>query len=164
MDRFALFEPLGLRRNLLLDCLGGHTPQAPGYLEPDPRIPILVAFQNHVEELARQPAFASDPVTALLLTACRLLTGELSAAYHILENLPAEPNRGHFGQRYCPMMPFRTLSAALPLPNDLADPDRWQAGSAKQVALREWLTEQYDRLRWLAAEGEYRLDDSVRRK
>ncbi len=158
MDRFIQFEPLGLRRNLLLDCLGGHTPQAPGYFEPDAGLSIFAAFGRHVAELGRQPAFASDAMTALLLAACRLLTGELAAAELIVENLPVAAHQGRFGQRYCPLMPFRTLSAALPLPPDLADPDRWLAGSAEQAALRAWLTEHHDRLRWVEADGTYVVD------
>jgi hypothetical protein len=157
IDRYARFAPLGMRRNLLLDCLGGHTPQAPGYIGFGSGESIFEAFRSCIDVIGRFPAIASDPVIELLLAACRLLTGDLAAADDIVDNLPAAAPALRYGQRYCPLMPFRTLSAALPLPPELADPDRWIAGSPEQAALRAWLAENRDRLGWMETEGEYKL-------
>lgn len=157
MNRLSRFHPLGLRRNLLLDCLGGHTPQAPGYMEPAEDEDIFAAFARHIEELARNDAFASDGMTALLLAAGRLLTGDVSAADLILDHLPSVETEMRFGQRYCPLMPFRTLSAALPLPADLKDVDRWVTGLAEQNELRAWLVGHREQLAWVEAEGVYVL-------
>lgn len=156
-DRLTQFGPLGMRRNLLLDCLGGHTPQAPGFLDPPPGVDILAAFRDHVEELSRQAVFQADPVTALLLAACRLLTGELAAADFILGHLPAEALELRFGQRYCPLMPFRTLTAVLPLPPEFADTDRWLGRLSKQEALKSWLSNNRAALRWSEPESTYVL-------
>ena len=155
VDRFIQFEPLGMRRNLVLDCLGGHTRQAPGFLEPVVGADIFAAFRHHVDELSQQAAFQADPLTALLLATGRLLTGDLAAADFILDHLPTQAPKLRFGQRHCPLMPFRTLGAALPLPPELADTDRWLDGSPEQEALRTWLATNRDALRWIEAEGAY---------
>lgn len=154
-DRLTRFEPLGLRRNLLLDCLGGHTPQAPGFLNFMAEVDVFAAFRSHIHELSCVVAFQSDHLTALLLATGRLLTGDLNAADVILDQLPARAPRLRFGQRYCLLMPFRTLSAVLPLPPELAEPDLWLAGSQEQAALRSWLAEHRSALRWAETEGVY---------
>jgi hypothetical protein len=55
-------------------------------------------------------------------------------------------------------MPLHAMRGALPLPIELADTSRWIEHSPEQAALREWLAEHHHNLRWMEAEGNYRLD------
>jgi len=97
----------------------------------------------------------ADPLTASLLAAARLLTGDLAAADTIVDNLPAEPFKLEYGARFCPLAPLRALGAVLPLPANLGDTRRWVEGSAEQTALRTWLAEHRGKLRWVEADGVY---------
>ena len=46
MDRAISLQSLGLRRNLVLDCLGANTPQAPGFLEVLPGANMLAVYEE----------------------------------------------------------------------------------------------------------------------
>ncbi len=157
MSREIDLQTLGLRRSLLLDCLGANTPQAPGYLEVPPGADVLAVYQDYVAELSRTAAYQADPTTMLLVAAARLLTGEISWATTVLERLPTAPPAQRFGQRYCPLMPYRTLLAVLPLPKELTNLDRWIAGSPEQAALLAWLARHGGQLQWRPAEARYVL-------
>ena len=157
MDRSTLLQPLGLRRNLLLDCLGANTPQAPGWFDIPPGIDIFAAYSAHITELSRHESWQDDRDTKLLLAAARFLTGEFAGATLIAANLPEYGWAQRFGQRYCPLMPYRTLSAALPLPDGLRPPESWLAGTPQQAALQQWLGEHRDMLRWQETEAIYTL-------
>jgi hypothetical protein len=157
MDRTARLSALGLQRLRLLECLGGNDPRAPGYFVPDADADVLSAFRQYVERLSELWAAELDPHTVSLLAAARLLTGDLSAAGVILDHLPARAMKLDHGAGICLVVPLYALRTALPLPEDLTDTKRWLAGSADQTALRAWLSEHRDDLRWLEAVGEYRL-------
>jgi hypothetical protein len=154
MDRYTRILPLGFQRFRILDCLGGDWPRAQGYFDPPADTDIFKAFADHVTTLSRLWGTETDPVTVSLLAAARLLTGDLAAADAIVENLPAEPFK-LMGARFCPLAPFHALSAVLPLPADLEDNYRWVEGSAEQAALRIWLAEHRDKLRWVEIDGIY---------
>ena len=156
MDRANRLQPLGLQRLRALDCLGGNMPRAPGYFELADGDDIFAAFRAHVERLSRDWASASDPATVTLLATARLLAGDLAAAAVILDHLPPQPIKLDHGAGKCLVLPFHALAAVLPWPKDLADTQRWLAGSAEQTALRAWLAEHRDTLRWLEADGVYR--------
>jgi len=158
MDRTARFLPLGLQRLRALECLGGNSPQAPGYFAPAADVDIFEAFRRHVARLSQQWAAESDPMTVSLLAAGRLLCGELTAADVILDHLPAQMIKLDHGAGSCLVLPVYALATALPLPATLTDTRRWLAGSAEQTALRAWLNEHRDALHWVEADGVYRRD------
>ncbi|MDZ7621704.1 MAG: hypothetical protein U5O69_04585 [Candidatus Competibacteraceae bacterium] len=158
MDRRARLLPLGLQRLRLLDCLGGDSLHAPGYFDPAPDADLFTAFREHVARLSREWAAETDPLVMALLAAARFLTGDLAAAAAVLDHLPvAAPQLDH-NAGICLLAPLYALRTALPLPADLTDTRRWLAGSAEQTALRAWLADNRDRLRWVEVEGVYRLD------
>lgn len=157
MDRYTRVLPLGFQRLRVLDCLSGDSPWAPGYFDPPADSDIFKAFADHVAELSQLWGTETDPLTASLLAAARLLTGDLAAADAIVENLPAEPFKLAYGARFCPLAPLRALSAVLPLPANLEDTRRWVEGSSEQAALRIWLAEHRDKLRWVEIDGIYLL-------
>jgi len=144
--------------------LGGNSPHAPGYFVPAADVDIFSAFRQYVELLSEHWAAESDPHAVSLVAAARLLTGDLSAAGVILDHLPAKATKLDHGAGICLVMPLFALSTALPLPGDLTDTRRWLAGSAEQTALRSWLTEHRDDLRWVEAAGEYRLAGAAGRQ
>jgi len=81
-----------------------------------------------------------------------LITGDLSGADEIIDNLPAQPGlRG-----YCNLLPFEMLAGCLPLPAPLGERHTWIAGSPQQAALRQWLDQHRHALRWDEVEVEYR--------
>jgi hypothetical protein len=155
MDRFARFSPLGLQRLRVLDCLGGNSRFGLGYFEPAADADIFKAFADYVAQVSQQWAAETDPHVISLLAAGRLLTGDLAAADVILDNLPAEAFKLDHGAGICVVMPLYALSTSLPLPGSLRDTDRWIAGSDEQAALRTWLVEHRNKLRWVEADGVY---------
>lgn len=155
MDRTALLSPLGLQRLRVLDCLGGNSPHAPGYFTPPADGDIFNAFSCYVAQVSPQWATASDSSTISLLAAARFLTGDLVAAHVIIDQLPANAFKLDHGAGFCLVAPLHALSDALPLPADLKDTRRWVAGSVEQAALRAWLSEHRDKLRWVEADGVY---------
>ncbi len=157
MDRSALLQPLGFRRNPILDCLGANMPRAPGWLDLSAGADIFSVYRGHVAALSSNAAWLSDRDTMLMLAAARLLTGAVDAAALIVSDLPEHAPTLRFGQRHCPLMPVRTLAAALPLPGHLGPPEGWLIGSAQQALLRQWLTDHSDALRWHEPDGIYTL-------
>jgi hypothetical protein len=155
VDRTAQLSPLGLQRLRVLDCLGGNSPHAPGYFAPAADGNIFDAFGNYVAQVSQQWAAASDAATVSLIAAARLLTGDLAAADVIVDHLPAKAFKLDHGAGICQVAPLYALSTALPLPADLKDTRRWLAGSAEQSALRTWLAEHRDKVRWIEADGVY---------
>jgi hypothetical protein len=155
VDRTTQLSPLGLQRLRVLDCLGGNSPHAPGYFEPAADSNIFDAFGAYVAQVSRQWAGASDAATVSLIAAARFLTGDLAAAYAIVDHFPAKAFKLDHGAGICLVMPLYALMTALPLPTDLKDTRRWLAGSAEQAALRAWLAEHRDQLRWVEADGVY---------
>lgn len=156
MDRTAHLLPLGSQRLRALECLGGSSPQAPGYFAPAADVDIFDAFRRHVAQLSQQWAAETDPMTVSLLAAGRLLCGDLAAADIILDHLPAQAIKRDHGAGSCLVLPVHALATALPLPPTLADTRRWLAGSAEQAAVRAWLHEHRDALHWVEADGVYR--------
>jgi hypothetical protein len=120
-------------------------------------VDVFSAFRGYAQRLSREWASATDPLTASLLAAARLLTGDLSAAGMILEHLPGTATKLDHGAGFCLVAPLHALSAALPLPRDLTDVTRWLADSPEERAIRAWLSEHGDDLRWVEADGVYRF-------
>jgi hypothetical protein len=116
---------------------------------------VWVAFRAFVQRLVAAAGGESDPRTKSLLATGRLLTGDLSGADEIIENLPAAPFKRDHGMGHCLAAPADTLAVVLPLPAALSPPARWLAGSAEQAALRTWLAENRDQLEWREREGDY---------
>jgi phosphatidylglycerophosphatase C len=141
--------PLGRQRLRLLSCLGGRLPLLPGHFDPGQEEDVFAAFRAIVENAARRTQTPTDALTRSLIGAGRLFSGDLSAAFEIVEHLPAEPPVLDHGAGYCLVAPVQALKAALPtLPRELADVSRWLAGSDEQAALREWLARHGTTLRW----------------
>ena len=92
-----------------------------------------------------------------MLGAARLLSGDLSGADTILENLPEQPYQLDHGTGYCLIQAQHALSNSLPLPENLRDIGRWLAGSAEQAALGAWLTRHRAELEWDEPRGIYTL-------
>lgn len=161
MDRTAWLSALGWQRLRLLECLGGNDPRAPGYFATAADADVRAAFRQYVAGLSERWAAERDPLAVALLAAARLLTGDLSAAEVILDHLPASATKLDHGAGVCLVMPLHALSTALPLPGALTDTSRWLAGSAEQAALRAWLRERRGDLRWVEAEGRYRLEPTT---
>lgn len=157
MDRNTYLLPLGIQRLRLLDCLGGNSPHAPGYFAPSFDVDVFVAFRQYIARLSERWAETADPSSMLLIAAARVATGDLPAARIIINHLLAEIPKLDHGAGFCLLTPFYALRAALPLPKDLTDTDRWLAGSAEQAALGAWLTEHASNLRWDEASGAYHL-------
>jgi hypothetical protein len=156
--RRARFTPLGLHRNRVIGCLGGNSPHAPAYFHtPADDINIFDAYRSYIVEQSRRWADESDSFSTALLAAGRFLTGDLVAADLVIDNLPAETVKLDHGAGICLLVPFYALKNALPLPETLHDADRWLQGSPEQVALRSWLAEHRDKLRWVETDGIYRL-------
>jgi len=157
VDRIARLQALGRQRLRVLDCLGGDSRFGPGYFEPAPDVDIFDAFRAYVARMTEVWAAESHPLSLSLPAAGRLLTGDLTAADVILDHLPAEPYKLDHGAGICWVTPQYALNAALPLPADLTDTDRWLAGSPEQAALRRWLAGHRDQLQWIEADGVYSL-------
>jgi hypothetical protein len=155
MDRLTHLSPLGLQRLRILDCLGGNSRFLPDYFEPAANADIFKAFDDYIAKLSRLLAAETGPISVSLLAAGRLLTGDLAAAEVILDNLPAKAFKLDQGAGICMVIPLYALSTALPLPTHLKNTARWVAGSAEQTALRAWLADHRDKLRWVAADGVY---------
>jgi hypothetical protein len=157
MERTEQLAPLGFQRIRLLECLGGHDPRLPGYFDPEPDIDIFAALRSHVAWLSQEWSAETDSTTVRLLAAARLLTGDVTAAQTIIDQLPANAFELDHGAGICLVVPFHALKTALPLPSELGDVRRWTAGSPEQTALQEWLTAHRDRLRWVETKGTYDL-------
>ena len=155
MDRTSRLMVLGRQRVRVLECMGGNDRFAPGYFEPSADADIFDAFRAYVAEISQQWAADPSPLAVPLLAAARLLTGDVTAADVIVDRLPAKPYQLDHGAGRCWVTPQIALAAALPLPAELTDTDRWLAGSADQAALRAWLARHRDKLRWVEAHGVY---------
>jgi hypothetical protein len=149
--------PLGFPRLRVLDCLGGSSPGSPNsFAVPPEGVSIFGAFRDYVTEQSKQRANESDPLAVSLLAAGRLLAGELSAADVILDHLPAQGFKLDRSAGACVIAPVYSFKAALPIPETLGDTRRWLQGTSEQAALRAWLAEKRDKLRWVESEGIYR--------
>jgi hypothetical protein len=151
-------EVLGYQRIRLLSCLGGSRSRTP--FEPGPDEDVMMAFREWTARIVREHAGTAGPspdVTLALLGAARLLSGDLSGADTILENLPEQPYLLDHGAGYCLVQPLHALSTALPLPPHLKAVGRWLAGSADQAALRVWLAQHRGELAWDEPRGVYTL-------
>ena len=151
-------EVLGYQRLRLLSCLAGSHSWSP--FEPGPDEDVMMAFREWTAGIVREYAGTAGPspdVILALLGAARLLSGELSGADTILENLPEQPYQLDHGAGYCLVQPLHALSTALPLPPHLKDVRRWLAGSAEQAALRVWLAQHRGALAWDEPRGVYTL-------
>ena len=158
IERAHLLSVLGPQRGRVLQYLGGNEPDLPGYFELSSGTDVLQAFSRHVRELSVKWAANEDPAMVSLLAAGRFLIGDLSAADTVLDHLPTKPFTTDHGAGMALLMPLHAMRGALPLPIELADTSRWIEHSPEQAALREWLAEHHHNLRWLEAEGNYRLD------
>jgi hypothetical protein len=156
-DRTALLAPLGHSRLRLLDCLGGNSEWAPGYFRVESDDDVFATFRTYATALSRAWAEERDPAVVALLAAARVLTGDWAAAHVIVDRLPTAAIKLDHGAGFCRVVPFRALASALPLPAALRDSTRWLAGSSEQTALRTWLTEHGEHLRWLEESGVYKL-------
>jgi hypothetical protein len=157
MDRATWLSPLGFQRLRLLDCLGGNNSRAPGHFVAEGDADVFSAFRGYAQRLSHQWAAETDPLTLSLLAAARLLTGDLSAAGAILDHLPSKATRLDHGAGFCLVVPLQALSAVLPLPRELADTTRWLLGSPEEGAIRAWLSDHGNDLRWMEADGVYRI-------
>lgn len=162
MDRHQILAPLGPNRLRLLECLGGNDVRLPGYFAAAEGLDVLQSFRQHVASLVERWSKDADPLTASLLAAARLLTGDLSACEAILDRLPVNPIKIDHGAGICVALPFQALSAALPLPKALSDTRKWLAGSADEQSLRTWLTDHRSELEWVESDGAYRLSGAAR--
>jgi hypothetical protein len=156
MDRTTRLAPLGFQRLRLLECLGGNSPRMPGYF-PAPDGDVFSAFRDHAQGLWARWKEEPDPSMRSLPAAARLLTGDLSAAQVIVDNLPDTAFMLDHGAGFCVVAPLHALQAALPLPEELADTTLWLSGSAAQEALRAWVSLHSSDLRWDEVAGEYRF-------
>jgi alpha-D-ribose 1-methylphosphonate 5-triphosphate synthase subunit PhnH len=151
-------EVLGYQRLRLLSCLDGSRSWT--RFEPGPDEDVMMAFREWTARIVREHAGTAGPspdVTLALLGAARLLSGDLSGADTILENLPEQPYLLDHGAGYCLVQPLHALSTALPLPPHLKDVGRWLASSAEQAALRVWLAQHRGELVWDEPRGVYTL-------
>jgi hypothetical protein len=166
--RIARLKPLGFHRLRVLDCLGGNDervgrsfPPVGRYFVPAPDENIFDAFRAWVAQESKRGAETTAAFWILLLAAGRLLTGDLTAADVILSHLPAEPYKTDHGAGYCYLAPLEALRDALPLPAELRNTVRWVLrwleGSPEQAAVRAWLVEHRDMLRWVEVDGLYVL-------
>src|SRR5689334_3933388 len=79
-----LTAALGYRRCWVMACLGGDFPHHAPAFDPPPGADVHAAFREFVaSRLADAPK--------ALAGAARLITGDLSGADEILDNLPAQP-------------------------------------------------------------------------
>jgi len=147
-----LLAALGPPRCYLLMCLGGDWPRLAPAFDPPPGADVLAAFREFV------PSRLADAPSALA-GAARLLTGDLSGADAIIDNLPEERRVLIGGPGRCASMPFNALAAGLPLPISLARLETWLASSPQQAALRRWLEQHRAGLRWDEIAGVYRYSE-----
>lgn len=157
MDRMAELAPLGTQRLRVLDCLGGNAEHAPGYFALSAEADVFAEFRGYVARIAERWGAEADPSTASLIGAARLLIGDLDGAGAIIDHLPVTAVRLDHGAGYCLVVPIASLRSALPLPETLQDTGRWIRGSAAQAALRGWVDDHRDRLRWDERSGVYVL-------
>jgi hypothetical protein len=129
---------------------------APSFVPPED-MSIFDAFRMFIAERSR-PLTEDTPLGISLVAAGRLLIGELAAAGLIIDHLPDEPFVLDHGAGWCCLVPVQVMKNALPLPPELRDTSRWLQGSIEQAALRAWLADHRDRLRWIESEAVYRLD------
>ena len=150
-------EPLGPFRQQVVACLRGDMGSPTRRFSPHDGDGLFDAFRRFVLAAEASASASLDPIGWSILAAGRLLSGDLSGADRIIDLLPEKPHATDHGAGKCLLMPARVIRGALPVPDDVGDPDRWTAGSPEQAMLGEWLAEYRHRLRWIEAEGEYRL-------
>lgn len=155
MDRTQRLNALGPVRLRLLDCLGGNSRWAPGYFDPSPDVDVFDAFRDYVHGLGAKWGTLDDPTALSLLSAARLMIGDLAAAREILDRLPEKPIKLDHGAGQCLVAAPQTLRAVLPLPAQLSDSSRWLAGSEEQRSLLDWLSAHESRLHWHEKSGSY---------
>ncbi|HKU41150.1 MAG TPA: hypothetical protein VJR89_23470 [Polyangiales bacterium] len=153
--REARFAPLGALRLNLLGCLGGDMRFLPQYVPtPEPEADLFALYRAFVERMLEQQRGEED-VHSLLATA-RLLTGDITAADEILNNLRPDRYASDHGTGFCIWIASRALAVVLPLPADFPKPQpNYVAGSAEEAALRAWLAEHRDALVWDEIKGVY---------
>lgn len=156
VDRKELLAPLGMRLRVL-DCLGGNMKGLEGYFEPSQSEDIHTAFHLYVKHLSSTWATQTDEHLLALLAAARFMCGEINAAKEILSYLPKAPIRLDHGAGYCFATPFYTLSAALPLPQDLSHAIHWIKGSNTEALLQQWIIDHTSLLYWNEIKGIYTL-------
>ena len=115
------FLPLGINRFRILDCMGGNDNHSPDFFQAAPGQDIVEAFEDHFRRLCRKEGYLSHRGTRLLLTAARLLSGDMTAADVIIDELPVERIRLDHGSGYCKTAHLVALAAAVPLPKELQD-------------------------------------------
>jgi hypothetical protein len=155
MDRVARLRSLGRRRVEVFECLGGNFRSQPSYFALPADTDIFAAFRAFIAHVTQLYASDTNPLTISLLAAARLLTGDLAAADVILDHLPPDDFKLDHGAGRCLMVPLYTLSATLPLPTDMKRTDRWLAYAHEPAALRAWLAEHREKLRWVEVQGVY---------
>jgi hypothetical protein len=151
-------EVLGYQRLRLLSCLDASRWSI--HFQPRPEEDVFKAFREWMVRVVREyGATAGRPpdVTRALLGSGRLLSGDLSGADTILENLPEQPYELDHGAGYCLIQPFEALSTSLPWPPHLQDIRRWRASPPEQAALGAWLAQHRDELAWDEPRGVYTL-------
>jgi hypothetical protein len=157
MERTQLLDPLGFARLRVLDCLGGNDRHAVSYFAPDTDRELFLEFRRHIERLNEQWAAETDSLTRNLLAAGRLVIGDIGAVFDILDHAPSHEIKLDHGAGACTVVPFTTIVVVFPMPNELSDSRKWQSGSLTLEAVRNWLRQHRDRLRWSEADGVYRL-------
>ena len=157
--RFAKMESLGVQRLRILDCIGGNDTRSGRRFEPETGADVFDAFRSFVGATAPLWKDETHPVHVSTMAAAQLLSGNISSADVIVNLLPDRPYKLDHGAGRCLVAAIYALKNALPLPAELVNTDRWIAGSPEQAALRTWLNQNRDRLRWMEVEGEYRLQN-----
>lgn len=118
---------------------------------------IHTAFHAYAKRVADKWGHLNDPLSVGLIATLALLSGSIDAAERILDTLPNEPIKTDHGAGYCLVLPFESLCAVLPLPDNLRDIRNWTRGSAIEQDLRAWLADHRSQLMWDDKTETYRL-------
>jgi len=143
---------------LSLECTFSDNPAYGRHFAPSEGADVFVAYRNHAIRLWEQFHDASDPLTVVICSLPRLLSGDIDIADLILDHLPEQPYVTDHGAGYCLVLPVRATAAVLPMPEALKDraPQTWLAGSQRQADVHAWLNEHRHQLQWDDKEGLYR--------
>lgn len=139
-------QPLGALRCRILACIGAENPKLATFFDPPSDRTLDESLRQHLLKLHKM--FADDPLSRIFVAAGLLSFGDLACADEILECLPRAPIVTDHGAGWCPLVPYQTLAALLPIPEQHRNVRLWVEGSADAAAVAQWLIENRDQLHW----------------
>lgn len=149
-------QPVGTLRLRLLACLQADNPTLATFFDPPADRPILECLHEHWGKLYEK--FSDDPYSRIFVAAGLLTFGDLRCVDDILNYLPSSPVVLDHGAGWCALVPYETVAAVLPIPQEQRNVRAWVQGSATASALGQWLNENRSRLQWDSSTERFELE------